>query len=127
MLVETSHHYSSIHDEMYQHEHDHSGHSEDELDKFKDIAKKRVTLSLLLAELIKRNALKVDQALVTKRISEIASLYQEPSEVIKWLSANEQRQGIESQVLEDQVINKLLENLNVIQKEMSYAELRGLK
>lgn len=117
----------AIHDEMYKHEHDHSKHSGEELDKFKEIAKKRVTLSLLLAELIKQYALKVDQDLVNKRIDQIAALYQEPSEVIKWLSNNAQRQGIESQVLEDQVLNKLLENLNVIQKEMGYAELKGLK
>lgn len=117
----------AIHDEMYRYEHDHSNHSEEELGKFDEIAKKRVSLSLLLAELIKKYDLKVDQALVEKRVSEIASLYQDSAEVVKWLTSDEQRQGIESQVLEDQVIAKLMENLNVIQKEMGYAELKGIQ
>lgn len=117
----------AIHDEMYRYEHDHSNHSEEELSKFDEIAKKRVSLSLLLAELIKKYDLKVDQSLVEKRVSEIASLYQDSAEVIKWLTSDEQRQGIESQVLEDQVIAKLMENLNVIRKEMGYAELKGIQ
>lgn len=117
----------AIHDEMYRYEHDHSNHSEEELGKFDEIAKKRVALSLLLAEVIKKNALTVDQALVDLRIKEIASLYQDSAEVVKWLTSDEQRKGIESQVLEDQVINKLMENLNVILKEMSYADLKGIE
>lgn len=124
-LVEREAH--AIHDEMYRYEHDHSKHSEDELNKFNEIAKKRVSLSLLLAEIIKKHDLKVDQNLVDARVNEIAALYQDSAEVIKWLSSKEQRQGIESQVLEDQVIEKLMENLNVIQKEMSYAELKGIQ
>jgi len=118
---------AAIHDELYRYEHDHSKHSEEETNRFNDIAKKRVTLSLLLAELIKKHQLTPDPALVEKRIQEIAALYQEPTEVIHWLSTDKQRQGIESQVLEDQIINKLIENLHVIQKEMSYAELKGMQ
>jgi len=118
---------SAIHDEMYRYEHDHSQHSEDELSKFNEVAKKRVTLSLLLAEIIKKHQLTPDQELVQARINQIASLYQDPAEVIKWLSSDKQRQGIESQILEDQVVNKLIENLHVIQKEMSYADLKGMQ
>lgn len=118
---------SAIHDEMYRYEHDHSQHSEDELSKFSDVAKKRVTLSLLLAEIIKKHGLTPDPELVQKRIDQIAALYQDSAEVMKWLSADKQRQGIESQVLEDQVVNKLIENLHVIQKEMSYADLKGMQ
>lgn len=124
-LVEREAH--AIHDEVYRYEHDHSQHSENELGNFKEIAKKRVTLSLLLAEFVKKHAIKADPVLVEKRIHEIAALYQDPTEVITWLSSDKQRAGIESQVMEDQVIDKLMENLNVIQKEMSYAELKGTK
>ncbi|EKD70635.1 MAG: hypothetical protein ACD_46C00464G0001, partial [uncultured bacterium] len=58
---------------------------------------------------------------------EIASVYESPQEVIDWLSSSERRSGIESQVLEDQVMDKLLEDVQIDEKKMSYAELKGIR
>lgn len=119
-----------IHDEVYaQHQHhDHDHHSEDEMTKFNEVAKKRVMLGLLIGEYAKKNQLKADAARVNKRIIEIASVYENPREVIEWLSTNsERRQGIEAQVMEDQVMDKLLEGVQVIEKPMTYAELKGIR
>lgn len=117
----------NIHDEVYaQHQHhDHHSHSEEELSGFKDVAKKRVSLGLVIGEFAKQAQLKVDQDKVKERIQEIAGAYEQPQEVIQWLSEGERRSGIEAQVMEDQVIEKLMEAIKVIDKPMSYAELKG--
>lgn len=119
----------NIHDEMYpQHKeaHDHH-HSDEEMSGFQDIAKKRVALGLLIAEYAKQAKLKADEGRVVKRIQEIALAYEKPHEVIAWLSSNEQRQGIEAQILEDQVMEKLLDEVTIADKEMSYADLKGIQ
>ncbi len=121
---------ATIHDEMYpkhQH-HDHHQHSPEEMSTFNDIAQKRVALSLLITEFANKHDLKPDEAKVKQRIEEIASVYEHPQEVVVWLSSDEQRRhGIEAQVREDQVMDKLLEGVPVTIKPMSYAELKGIR
>jgi trigger factor len=119
----------SIHDEVYpsdQH-HDHHQHSDDEMTTFNNIAKKRVALGLLIAEYAKKAGVKADNARVEKRIQEIASVYEHPQEVIAWLSSKERRAGIEAQVVEDQVMDKLMEGIPATSKKISYAELKGIR
>lgn len=119
----------NIHDEIYpphQH-HDHHQHSEAETTAFNDIAKKRVALGLLIAEYAKQAHLKIDDDRVAARIQEIASIYESPQEVVAWLSSDERRNGIEGQVMEDQVMDKLLENIPATEKNMTYAELKGIR
>lgn len=116
-----------IHDEIYQNQHhDHAQHSSDEMTTFNEMAKKRVTLGILIAEYAKQHKLTADKARVTQRIVEIASAYEKPQEVIEWLAADERRNGIEAQVMEDQVMEKLMDGVAVIEKKMSYAELKGI-
>jgi trigger factor len=119
----------TIHDEMYpQHEHhDHHQHSEQELSSFNDVAKKRVTLGILVNEYAKKEKIVADDQRVAKRIEEIASAYEHPQDVIKWLSAPERIRGIEAQIIEDVVLDKLMEGLPVTTKKISYAELKGIR
>jgi trigger factor len=119
----------NIHDEMYpQHQHhDHHSHSDDELSAFNDVAKKRVALGLLIAEYAKQAELKVDKNRVLERIKEIASAYESPQEVMNWLSSEERLAGIEAQVMEDQVMDKLIEGVPVTDKSVGYAELKGIR
>ena len=118
----------NIHDEVYQHQHhDHHQHSESEMATFNEIAKKRVALGLLIAEYAKQSNLKPDQAKVEERIHEIASVYENPQEVVKWLLSDERQKGIEAQVLEDQVLDKLMDGIPVTMKKMTYAELKGIR
>jgi trigger factor len=116
-----------IHDEIHQGHHNHQDHSEAEIKAFEEMARKRVTLGLLIAEYVKQHSLKPDQALVDGRIREISEVYENPKEVAEWLSTKEQRHNIEAQVLEDQVIAKLTDGIPVIDKTMSYAELKGIR
>jgi len=119
----------NIHDEIYpQHQHhDHHQHSNDEMAAFNDIAKKRVALGLLIAEFAKQAELKADKTRVFARIKEIASTYENPNEVMEWLSSEDRLAGIEAQVMEDQVMDKLLEGVTVTEKSVSYAELKGIR
>ncbi len=67
--------------------------------------------------------MKADGDRVRETIEEMASTYQEPEEVINWYYSNqEQLASIESKVLEDQVVEKLLENAKISDKECSYQE-----
>lgn len=120
----------NIHDEIYpphQH-HDHHQHADHELTMFNDIAKKRVALGLLIAEYAKKAELKADKHRVIARIAEIAASYESPKEVMDWLSADKERlAGIEAQVMEDQVMDKLMEGVTVTEKVMSYGELKGIR
>lgn len=119
----------NIHDEIYpQHQHhDHHQHSAEETAAFKEIAKKRVALGLLISEFAKQSQLKIDKDRVTTRIQEIASVYESPQQVAAWLSSDERRAGVEAQVMEDQVMEKLMEGIQVTEKSMSYAELKGIR
>lgn len=119
----------SIHDEVYpqHHQHDHHSHSAEEMSAFNDIAKKRVALGLLIAEYAKQHDIKPDSERVNQRIQEIASVYENPKEVVAWLSADERRSGIESQVIEDQVMEKLLDGIKVTEKSLSYGDLKGVR
>ncbi len=90
---------------------------------FKDQAERRVKLGLLLAEMIDKFGLQADPAKVRETIEDIASTYQEPEEVINWYySENEQLAGVESRVLEDQVVEKLLDGAKIEDKPCSYQE-----
>jgi trigger factor len=92
-------------------------------DMFSENAQRRVKLGLLLAEMINSLELKADADKVRETIEEMASTYQDPEEVINWYYSNqEQLSTVESRVLEDQVVEKLLENANIVEKECSYQD-----
>ncbi|MEP1471720.1 MAG: trigger factor [Halieaceae bacterium] len=95
-------------------------------DMFADNATRRVKLGLLLSEMIGSFELTADADKVRSTIEEMASTYEEPEEVINWYYSNqEQLASIESKVLEDQVVEKLLENANIVDKACSYQDAIG--
>ena len=95
-------------------------------DMFTDNATRRVKLGLLLSEMIGKYELTADADKVRETIEEMASTYEEPEEVINWYYSNqEQLASIESKVLEDQVVEKLLENANIVDKACTYQEAIG--
>jgi trigger factor len=96
-------------------------------DMFRENAERRVKLGLVLAELVDKLGLKVDAGKVRETIEEMASTYQDPEEVINWYYSNrEQLASVESRVLEDQMVEKLLANANVVDKQCSYQEALAL-
>lgn len=102
--------------------------SEPDLPKelFEERATKRVKLGLLLSELIKQNDLQVDESQVQQRIEDFAQTYQSPAEVIDWYNNNPQeRQKLESVVLEDQIVDWVLERAKVTETKLTFEELMG--
>lgn len=90
---------------------------------FTENAQRRVKLGLVLAEYVSRYELKPDRTKVRAAIEEMASTYQDPQEVIDYYYANHQQlSAVESKILEDQVVEKLLESANVVLKECSYQD-----
>lgn len=90
---------------------------------FKEQAERRVKLGLLLSEMIGKFDLQADSAKVRAMIEDIASTYQEPEEVVNYYySENEQLAQIESRVLEDQIVDKVLEAASVAEETCSYQE-----
>ena len=76
-----------------------------------------------MAEFIEKFELSADSAKVRELIEDIASTYQDPEEVINWYySENEQLSNIESRVLEDQLVEKLLESASIEEKASSYQD-----
>tara|TARA_R110002072_G_scaffold121598_3_gene255513 strand:+ start:14828 stop:16135 length:1308 start_codon:yes stop_codon:yes gene_type:complete len=90
---------------------------------FTENAERRVKLGLVLAEFIEQHELKADSDRIRQAIEEMASTYQDPQEVIDYYYSNQQQlAAVESKVLEDQVVEKLLESANIVEKECGYQE-----
>ncbi|MCB1703381.1 MAG: trigger factor [Halioglobus sp.] len=90
---------------------------------FEENAERRVKLGLVLAEFIEQHALKADGDKVRQAVEEMASTYQDPQEVIDYYYSNQQQlAAVESKVLEDQVVEKLLESANIVEKECGYQD-----
>ena len=90
---------------------------------FSEQAERRVKLGLIVAEMVNEFELTAEPAKVREAIEDIASTYQDPEEVINWYySENEQLAGIESRVLEDTVVEKLLSTAAIAEVECSYQD-----
>ena len=93
-------------------------------DLFREQAKRRVTLGLILGEVISQQGIQADADKVRDAVEEIAATYESPEEVVKWYYSNEEQlQGIESSVIEDQVFDYIIEQAQVSDKEVSYQDV----
>lgn len=87
-------------------------------------ANRRVTLGLIVGEIVKSAKLKPDAKRVNAMIEEIASTYQEPEEVVQYYKSNQELMGgVESAVLEDQVVDHILSQAKVTEVTSSYDEV----
>ncbi|MDX1734901.1 MAG: trigger factor [Halioglobus sp.] len=95
-------------------------------DMFSENAEKRVKLGLIMAELISSREIKADAERVRAAIEEMASTYQDPQEVVDYYYGNqEQLAAVESKVLEDQVVDTLLADAKITERQCSYQEAIG--
>ena len=98
-----------------------------ERDRFKEGAQKRVALGLIMQTIIQRNELKPDADRVRERIEMIGSGYEEPAAFVQWYYSDRQRLAqMESMILEEQVIEKMLESADVEEKQVAFDELMQL-
>jgi trigger factor len=90
---------------------------------FSERAETRVKLGLLVSELVQDMGVRAEPHKVRELIEDIASTYQDPEEVINWYyEDNNQLMGVESRVLEDAVVDKLLEQSALTEEATGYQD-----
>jgi trigger factor len=91
---------------------------------FKDEAKRRVTLGLILAEIVKQQDIKASDEAVRARVDKIAEPYEQSEQVVQWYYGDKKRLAeIESLVLEQSVVDWVLEQADIQDKAMNFNEL----
>ncbi len=95
-------------------------------DLFEKQAQRRVSLGLILAELVKAHGLLAKPEQVRAMVEELAQSYERPEEMVKWYYASQDRlREIESAVLEDNVVQWALETAKVEETPIGFDELMG--
>jgi trigger factor len=95
-------------------------------DLFEKQAERRVSLGLILAEVVRAQGLQAKPDQVRAAVEEAAQSYERPQEVVKWMySSRERLQDFESLVLEDNVVSWVLSKAKVDEKAMGFDELMG--
>jgi trigger factor len=91
---------------------------------FEAEAKRRVSLGLIMSEIVKRNGLKADDKAVHARVAAIAETYDHPDQVVKWYYGDKRRLAeIESLEIESQVVNWILGQAKVSDKALTFNEV----
>lgn len=95
---------------------------------FADQAKRRVTLGLILAELVKTEKLQATPEQVRAMVEETAQSYEQPEEVVRWYYAQPQRlQEVEGVAIENNVVTWVVSKAKVTDKVAIFDELMGQK
>lgn len=95
---------------------------------FADQAKRRVTLGLILAEVVKTEKLQATPEQIRAMVEETAQSYEQPEEVIRWYYAQPQRlQEVEGVAIENNVVAWVLGKAKVTDKAAVFDELMGQK
>ncbi|MFA3789543.1 trigger factor [Aliiglaciecola sp. SL4] len=93
-------------------------------DLFEENAKRRVSIGLILGEIIKTNEIKVDDAKVEQLIETTASAYEDPSEVIEYYKTNnELLQQIQNVALEEQAVELVLSQSKVKEVDTAFDDI----
>ncbi len=93
---------------------------------FTDQAKRRTTLGLILAALVKEKQLAAKPEQVRAVIDDFAATYEDPSEVVRWYYSQPERLGeAEGLVMENNVVDWVLANAKVTDKAIAFDELMG--
>lgn len=93
---------------------------------FNDAAKRRVALSLVMAQLIEDEKLNPTDAQIKAVVDEFAESYEDPKEVIDWYYHDKKNlQGPTSLAIEANVVDFVLGKAKVTEKKMSFDEVMG--
>ena len=96
-------------------------------DMFEAQAQRRVSLGLILAEVVKTHDLKAQPEQVRKLVDEYAESYEKPEQVVAWYYENPTRLAeVESLVLEQNVVSWALNQAQVEDKPIAFDDLMGI-
>jgi len=95
---------------------------------FADQAKRRVSLGLVLSEIVKTKQLHAKPEQIKSVVEDAAQSYEHPEEVIRWYYAQPQRlSDVEGVAIEDNVVAWALSASKVVEKPIAFDELMGHK
>jgi trigger factor len=93
---------------------------------FEQQAQRRVSLGLIIAELVKAHDLSAKPEQVRALVADQAESYEQPDEVVKWVYSQPQRLSeMESLVLEENVVAWVLAQAKVEDKTVNFDEFMG--
>ncbi len=97
-------------------------------DLFSDKASQRVKLGLVVSEIIKQNEISSDKDKVKLKLEELASVYEQPEEVINYYLSDQSRLAdVEQMVLEESVMELVQKSAKIKEVSMSFDELMNPK
>jgi trigger factor len=95
-------------------------------DIFEKQAQRRVSLGLILGEVVRGNSLHAKPEQVRAAVEEQAQSYEHPQEVVKWFYQSQERlRDIESVVLEENVVAWALSTAKVEDEAVTFDDLMG--
>jgi trigger factor len=90
-------------------------------EQFEEQAQKRVTLNLVVGEIIHQHNLVADEAQVRARVEEMAQSYDTPAQVIEWYFKDENRlTDVKQAVMDQQVVDWLLAKATVTTENVDF-------
>jgi len=93
-------------------------------DLYRDQAARRVSLGLIMSEIVSNNELVATPDKVRAAVEEIAAPYEQPEEVINYYYADKNRLGeIEAVVLEQNVVDWVLDKAKTVEKKEEFDAL----
>jgi trigger factor len=93
---------------------------------FEANARKRVTLGLLIGEIVRTQALKVDRARVEEKLESIAASHPDPAEARRqYLASREAMEQLEAAALEDQAVDWAIGQVKTVEKPSTFRALTG--
>lgn len=94
------------------------------LDLFKEKALENVRVGLLFSDMLEKLKIEATQDKIDERVRDMATMYDDSEQAIQWISHDKrQMENIRAQVLEDTLIEKVLEEANIVEKTVTYEEL----
>jgi len=95
-------------------------------ERFENAAQRRVTIGLLIQELLREHKIKLDQPRVEQRIKELAAPYEKPDEAAQFYRSDRGMMAqVEASVLEDQVVDFLLSRARCTTKNIGFKDFMG--
>ena len=93
---------------------------------FEPEARRRVTLGLIVAEVVRQNSLQAKPEQIKTVVQDYAESYERPEEVVRWYYQSPERlREVESLVLEDNVVQWVLSRVKTEDKAADFDELMG--
>jgi len=91
---------------------------------FANSALRSVKLGLIISDIVRVNKLVVTSGALREIVTQLASSYEHPEEVIDWYFSDRNRLGeVEALLLEDQAIKCVLEQAEISEQEVAVSEL----